>query len=436
MSAEDNLKSFPHKRWGSSGPGLNAVWLRQLGWLLDDRLAKVDDKPQSLKLAPLSEPNATGVLAVKAGYKSIPVYVGPAGKVPSGYWQGSPDWRPGHYLVEYRHKSRWDEGIKQDCVLVHLATNDYQYSYLIKGPKGNLELFEGDSFYDINQNLLIEVVKIDPKIPVAVVEFGPMPSVYINTKVETLSSTVKSKGVYEYPGIPKHCAPKKFKFEEKLQEQRAILKAQPHKMSPATPYAWSVMGTGIAFTGQTGQITLPVKAYFPDLSGKTPSPYKAVQIDAVISFKIMGDTIELRNRPEDGIYSFPVMVGVTDNFGFSRTDITVVEFKGDVLKFEPGYDEYTSQCLKSAIYGYLSEITKIVPVEGIPRPSPVMWLGDEAISPILSSIEYLANTTSALRVAADHVFGPWHTERLTLPTLAQRIRWVDRRRAKKRGRKV
>ncbi len=108
-----------HPTYGAVGPGLNAWNMRLRGWLNEKRVLAVSDdvsSEQTVTLRPLHARGLPGMLAIDVG----------------------------GYLVEFRHRSRWDAGIPRSCVLVHRAESNR--SYLMQGTSGNPDLVAGDHF--------------------------------------------------------------------------------------------------------------------------------------------------------------------------------------------------------------------------------------------------------------------------------------------------
>jgi len=100
-----------------SGPGLNAAYVRQLGGLPDENIARLDTllAPSLLVLAPLSGPEATPVLKA--------IVVDPIPPRVNTLW------------VELRHPSAWDQGIGMPSVVVHETRPGDKRSFWIRAAR-------------------------------------------------------------------------------------------------------------------------------------------------------------------------------------------------------------------------------------------------------------------------------------------------------------
>jgi len=136
-----------------SGPGLNAPNLERLGWLPENRILTWDHTSQVVGLAALNHPEAVGYFMAKVPFDSG---------------------NPGHYYtVEFRRKTGWDRGIPRDTVLIHeiRADGSAGLSYLIRA-NGGAERLAGQTFRDVNNNLAISVLNIDPISSTASINIG------------------------------------------------------------------------------------------------------------------------------------------------------------------------------------------------------------------------------------------------------------------------
>ncbi len=129
-----NAFSGPDTNYGRRGPGINAWNMRSRGWLDESRVWHCPKGPflLTLELRPLHRRDLNGFLAAE-----LP---------PMNDTGGFP-----RYLVEYRKKENWDNGIPQSCVLVHRFEGDIgqflrTHSYVMKGTKGQYNLITGDGF--------------------------------------------------------------------------------------------------------------------------------------------------------------------------------------------------------------------------------------------------------------------------------------------------
>jgi hypothetical protein len=100
MSAVGCVYTFTQPPYpGQSGPGLEAAYREQQGWIPDPRIFTYDPTvtpSATIVLAPVSAPRTPGSLIAK-----IPV--GPAG----------------YYTVEFRTRADWDQALPMDAVLIH-----------------------------------------------------------------------------------------------------------------------------------------------------------------------------------------------------------------------------------------------------------------------------------------------------------------------------
>jgi len=137
--------------FGTSGPGLNAPYLDRLGWLPANRILTWNGASQSTLLAALNHPEAVGYFMVKVPFDAAD---------------------PNHYYtVEFRRKTDWDQGIPRDTVLIHEVRAD-GLSYLIRG-NGGPERLPDQTFRDVNNNVAITVLNLDPGSSTATINIGP-----------------------------------------------------------------------------------------------------------------------------------------------------------------------------------------------------------------------------------------------------------------------
>jgi hypothetical protein len=129
-----NAFSGPDPNYGARGPGINAWNMRCRSWLDETRVwhCPLGTFKQTLQLRPLHRKDLVGYLAAE-----LP---------PLNHTSGFPQ-----YLVEYRKRENWDNGIPRSCVLVHRfegALGQFMgtHSYVMKGTKGQSDLVAGDSF--------------------------------------------------------------------------------------------------------------------------------------------------------------------------------------------------------------------------------------------------------------------------------------------------
>lgn len=166
----------------AGGPGLNAVQLltadpgappQRIGWLAANRVLTLPSSScaqQTVQLAALNHPEATGYLTIRAP-AAVPIFqTSPTLKTTGDY-----------YTVELRDKSGWDAGIFENGILVHLHGQD-TYSYWVdqSGAWGNYSfttfnplMIAGDEYVDAaKQNFYLAVNGIDTAGHTAVVTIG------------------------------------------------------------------------------------------------------------------------------------------------------------------------------------------------------------------------------------------------------------------------
>jgi hypothetical protein len=137
--------SIERPRFDHSGPLMNAVNMRLLGWLHDSRVRRFTGNSDSMQLRPLSRLDLPGALAIQVD----------------------------SLLVEFRMNTGWDEGFGMPGVLIHKV--DYQYPPMVLpddehsvvvGWPGVEFLQEGDSYAEgdprFGPYMRISVTDIDP----------------------------------------------------------------------------------------------------------------------------------------------------------------------------------------------------------------------------------------------------------------------------------
>lgn len=119
------------------GPGLNACNMRAVGWLNEQRVWRDLSIPlgseREVLLRPLHRYDLPGLLAAE-----LPPYPG--------------------YLVEFRSMDRWDRGLPSSAILIHRLQQNY--SYLMSGTEGQLDLVSGGVFENLPY-VSVRVVRID-----------------------------------------------------------------------------------------------------------------------------------------------------------------------------------------------------------------------------------------------------------------------------------
>jgi hypothetical protein len=151
------------QEWCAKGPGLNAWNMRSLGWLDESRVWRVTRTDESfdgsVQLRPLHRHDLPGNLAVE-----IPTY----------------DETGSNYLLEFRIKNRWDEGIPRSIVLVHQfgqAQSDgfgNGHSIIMRGTSGRYDLANGDVF-ERPPHINVQVTSIDEASETAALQIALRP---------------------------------------------------------------------------------------------------------------------------------------------------------------------------------------------------------------------------------------------------------------------
>lgn len=148
---------------GVGGPGLNAAQVDTQGWFPGGRRLDFNNgscTQQSIQLAALDHGGTTGYLAAR-----IPA-ARPIGQTTSDF-----------YYVELRHKDRWDSGIPQDAVLLHLRGQDHLSYWVDQAPSGAsffgpAALAAGSEYVDAGYKTYVAVNKIDTSARTAIVTLG------------------------------------------------------------------------------------------------------------------------------------------------------------------------------------------------------------------------------------------------------------------------
>jgi hypothetical protein len=163
MSAFTRGFRFQHNVLGvvnQAGPGLNAVYVHQLGGLPNTNIAHLNTlaKPSLLVLSPLSHPN-TGV--PKA------VFVAPEAPRVNTLW------------IELRHPSAWDRAIGAPSVVVHETRPGDGRSFLLPGPNVRALRRAGDQVVTPDGRIIVRLFNLSDSPPRALVlvsrpyGFGP-----------------------------------------------------------------------------------------------------------------------------------------------------------------------------------------------------------------------------------------------------------------------
>jgi hypothetical protein len=140
MSAVTCVWTFATPNHGTQGPGLQAAYLRRLGWITAGR---VDDpgtagRNTTVRLAPVSEPNRPGPLFSRI-------------ETPNGA-----------YVVEYRVPTGFDRAIPRAAVIIREERGANGRTYLVTRPNGNSDWVTGEAFTDTRNFIRISVDALAP----------------------------------------------------------------------------------------------------------------------------------------------------------------------------------------------------------------------------------------------------------------------------------
>lgn len=136
---------------GTTGPGLNAPTLNQLGWLTDARIATtatIGVTTHDVELIAVNHPEIPGKLVARIDFVDrlqgllLPFST---------------------YFVELRTQDRWDRGLPNAAVLIHRKQNGR--TVLVgsgRANRPNLEWRAGDRFDDFGNHIAISVLSVDP----------------------------------------------------------------------------------------------------------------------------------------------------------------------------------------------------------------------------------------------------------------------------------
>jgi hypothetical protein len=311
------LYSFYSQEFDRAGPGMNAAYLLQLGWLPQNRVVTVVPKSyeQAVELAPLENPEIPGALAAR-----IDAVAGGT----SAY----------SYLVEFRRKAAWDHGIPSDSILVHEVRPD-GYSYLTAALAAEDEQFMNSQF-----GFGVVVDEIDAAKEKAKIRVGRNPTVRLEGKLETVSSEYVKKGTYHFPGS-NFCKADDYAYVRELRHQWAQYVAHADLFDPpASTFEWYLNDTPLDQGWTDVVLSVTSRSALPPPSGKLTYGH-----DAVIKCVVTYSSIDMQNRPEDGTYSVDVRVVASNASGQTAMAEETFEFEGDVLVFEREYYEDMRRCL-------------------------------------------------------------------------------------------
>jgi hypothetical protein len=209
MSAANDFATSDSE-FSTIGPGMNAANMRSLKWLDESRVwnGSKAGYDQTVKLRPLLRHDLAGWLAAD--------------------FNG--------YLVEFRVKEGWDDGIPQACVLVHYFSDGH--SYLMPGNGGKEALLAGDSFGDADQtgkvinpfvsSQRIDVLSIDAKNREATLRMQYRPAKAIPRAIDPMR-LVLSDAMYaiwaeaKHPHVPDVAAVQKIVEAMSTEERMATL---------------------------------------------------------------------------------------------------------------------------------------------------------------------------------------------------------------------
>jgi hypothetical protein len=152
------VASFQDAQNRKSGPSLNAVSRKRLGWLHRSRIRTLPSSggSESVTLAALNRPDVDGYQMVQ--------FVG-TGRVPATM--------PSTYTVEFRERSGWDQGLNASTVLVHEIRSDGLVRLLKNAPVGTIGV--GSEFVSPSPSTVIRVESIDAASHTARVRISRLP---------------------------------------------------------------------------------------------------------------------------------------------------------------------------------------------------------------------------------------------------------------------
>jgi hypothetical protein len=320
----------------TKGPVLNGPYRYSLGWMRPSSVHAVAVSggkvvESSVDLAPLNAAVSSNPRLIR-----IDLPWGPLGAKT--------------VFVEYRTKGGWDGAIPKDVVLVHDFMN--QVSYLravLDPPSRRLEVFglhviREDVYVDQAYDLRIAVRGLNAATGTITIEISTIPFVQLVGKITTESRSTVSTGVYHFPsGGPTGemiCGQAEFAYSRVLQEQKATYQVQATGFKDGPELEWSINTAELV--GLQGQVSARVSrtAPMPPPGGITTNNYSAL-----IDYQITGNTITLKNKPSDGMYTILLGVKATDSSGREASWHLPLTFLGDVLSFGPEYNKHMALCL-------------------------------------------------------------------------------------------
>lgn len=140
--------TFP-SRFGTGGPGLNAITREKVGWLAADRIYTItqnwgEEFGVQVPIGPLDSAESPFNLMVKV--KANGVRPGPAAVT---------------YTIEYRPRAGWDSGLPADEVVIHII-RDGDVPRIIWATRDTQGWVPGQTFVDEARGILISVVQATP----------------------------------------------------------------------------------------------------------------------------------------------------------------------------------------------------------------------------------------------------------------------------------
>jgi hypothetical protein len=187
----------------------------------------------------------------------------------------------------------------------------------------------------------------------------------LNGSVTTTNKSTISTGVF-HAKVWCMATAKDYPYTEYSQHQEGTFQLTGQLVQlPLTPaFTVSANGPEIALTGTVGTVAIPnVDAHFPmPLATGGAKVTQTVHID----YEVVGTTVKLRNRPEEGDYSFWLNATATgckgqpinDDNNKAPSTFTFVEFEGDHVEIGGGFAadvQYCAQLLASFAQKYSQE---------------------------------------------------------------------------------
>jgi len=154
-----NVDSFQDSLNRRSGPSLNAVSRKRLGWLHRSRIhaLPIAGPAETITLAALNRPGIEGYLMVE--------------------FKGTSRINPNAmstYTVEFRERSGWDQGLNGSAVIVHEIRSDGLVRLLTNNPVGTLVM--GSEFVSPPPSTVVRVESIDESLHIARLRIWRLPA--------------------------------------------------------------------------------------------------------------------------------------------------------------------------------------------------------------------------------------------------------------------